>query len=325
MRDILYLNAEDLEGLGLGLRRSVDILEEAFRLKADGGAQMPPKIFFHPRGDRFYSSMVSGAQALGFAACKWQSGNPANPQRGLPYIQGLLILTDDETGEMLAVMDAKWITGRRTAAASALVARHQARSGVRELAILGCGLQGRAHLRALAAELPALEVCRVFDVARDVQERFVAEHDGRHAGIRVVGCAGAEEALRGAEVIITGGAIESRRNATIAPGWVSPGALIVTIDYDSYVTDECIAAMDIVMTDDREQVEDARVNEGKFTGVERLDTDLAELVAHGRGRRGSDDQRILSFNLGIALEDLATGAELYRLALEKGAGVRLRP
>lgn len=325
MRDILYLNADDLDKLGLGLSRSVDILEEVFRHKAAGDTTMPPKIFYHPRGDRFLSSMVSSSRALGFASCKWQSGNPENPLRGLPYIQGLLILTDEETGQMLAVMDAKWITGRRTAAASALVARYQAREGASRLAILGCGLQGQAHLQALAAEIPSLEECRVFDTDRQVQERFVKTHDGRHGQVRVGGCGSAGDALRGADVIITGGPIESERNATIVPEWIAPGALTVTIDYDSYVTDECIAAMDIVMTDDRGQIEDARLNEGKFTGVGRLDTELAELVANGRGRRQSNDQRILSFNLGISLEDLATGAEMYRLALEKGAGVSLSP
>ena len=141
-----YLNADALDGLGLGIGDIVDILEDLFREKAKGELFMPPKIFFHRHGPRFYSAMASAAPALGFAGCKWQSGDPTNPARDLPYIQGLYILTEDETGQMVALMDAKWITGKRTAAASALVARQLAKTNDTQLAILGCGLQGRAHL-----------------------------------------------------------------------------------------------------------------------------------------------------------------------------------
>ena len=267
--------------------------------------------------------MSSSCPPLGFAGCKWQSGDPANPSRGLPYIQGLYILNDNDSGEMVAVMDARWITGKRTAAASALVARYQARRDSRELALLGCGLQGRAHLEALATELPSLERCRVYDIAPQVQKDFVAAFDCRHNHVRVTGCDDAEQAVRGADVVITGGPINQERNPSIPSGWIKNGALVVTIDYDSYVTDECIAAMDIVLTDDREQIEDARRNEGKFTGVTRLDTDIAAMIAAGLGIRQDDEQRIMAFNLGIALEDVATAAEIYRRAAEQNIGVRL--
>jgi ornithine cyclodeaminase/alanine dehydrogenase len=323
MRDITYLNSDHLDDLNLDMAEIVDMLESVFRLKAAGAVGMPPKIFFHHDGDRFYSAMTSSCQPLGFAGCKWQSGDPVNPSRGLPNIQGLYILNDNNSGEMLAVMDAGWITGKRTAAASALVARFQARKSAEELAILGCGVQGRAHLEALSGELPSLAKCRVFDIAPQVQNDFVAALDCRHNNIRVSGCDSAEQAVRGADVIVTGGPITHVRKPLIPSEWVKGGALLVTIDYDSYVTDECIAAMDIVLTDDREQIEDARRNEGKFTGVTRLDTDIAAMISVGRGIRQDDAQRIMAFNLGIALEDVATAAEIYRLALEKKIGISL--
>ncbi|MBG06908.1 MAG: hypothetical protein CMM59_22865 [Rhodospirillaceae bacterium] len=317
-----YLNADALDGLGLGMGDIVDILENLFREKAKGELFMPPKIFFHRHGPRFYSAMASAAPALGFAGCKWQSGDPANPARDLPYIQGLYILTEDETGQMVALMDAKWITGKRTAAASALVARHLAKTNDTQLAILGCGLQGRAHLEAIKGEVPTLTHCRAYDIMPDRQAAYVAELDGRF-DMAVTGAESAEVAVRGADIIVTGGPISENRQPTLAPEWVLPGALLITIDYDSYVTDACIAAMDLVLTDDRGQIEDARKNEGKFPGVTRVDADNAELIAHGRGRRTRDDQRILAFNLGIALEDVATAAEIYRRAEATNAGTLL--
>ena len=105
---ILYLSNRDLEQLGLLLGEIVPILEEMFRRKANGGTVQPPKIFFHLGGPRFYSAMVGSAPGLGYAGCKWQSGDPENLARGLSYIQGLFILSEDATGQPVAIMDSKW-------------------------------------------------------------------------------------------------------------------------------------------------------------------------------------------------------------------------
>ena len=83
-------------------------------------------------------------------------------------------------------------------------------------------------------------------------------------------------------------------------------------------------AADLVLTDDRGQIEDARLHEGKFTGVTRIDAELGELLGTGKGRRTSDDQRVMVFNLGIALEDLATGVEILERARERKVGTLLR-
>ncbi len=321
-RDILYLSTRDLESLGLSMAEIVPILEEMFRLKAAGGTVMPPKIFFHRNGPGFYSSMVSSAPAIGYAGCKWQSGDPANPARGLPYIQGLFVMTEDETGQPVAIMDSKWVTGNRTAAASALAAKHLARKDARAVAILGCGLQGRKNLEVLKSVLPSLTHCRAYDIVPQREAAFVQELNGRW-GVSVTGARSAEQAVRGADIIITAGPIEETRRATLAAEWLAPGSLTVTLDYDSYVTDAAIAAADLVLTDDRGQIEDARRHEGKFTGVTLIDAELADLVSSGKGRRTSETQRILVFNLGIALEDLATGIEILKRANAMKIGTRL--
>ncbi|MCL4767863.1 MAG: ornithine cyclodeaminase family protein [Hyphomicrobiaceae bacterium] len=324
MSDVLYLNSTDLDGLGLGVAEIVPVLEAMFRLRAAGGTIMPPKIFFHRHGPPFYSSMVSASPKLGFAGCKWQSGDPGNPARGLPYIQGLFLLSEDDTGQPVAIMDAKWITGNRTAAASALAARHLARKDANSLAILGCGLQGRKNLEALKGVLPSLTHCRAYDIVPEREAAFVQEMQGRW-GTQVTGTGSAERAVRGADIIITAGPIEQSRRACLLPEWLAPGSLTITLDYDSYITDAAIAAMDLVLTDDYGQIEDARIHEGKFTGVHRVDAELAELLTSGKGQRMNDAQRILVFNLGIALEDLATGVEILKRARARNIGTRLSP
>ena len=322
-KSIRFLSKADLDTLGLGMGDVIDILEAAFRAKTDGKVIMPPKIFFHRLGPRFYSSMVSASPDLGYAGCKWQSGDPDNPGIGLPYIQGLYILTEDATGQMRAIMDAEWITGQRTAAASGLVIRHLAKDSDRTLGILGCGLQGRKHLEAVHAARPQFDRCVCYDLFAERQDLFIAEMTGKFGFDSIVGMTGPEEVARACDVLVTGGPIRNDREPVIRSGWIGAGMLVVTIDYDSYVTDEAIRSMDLVLTDDYGQIEDARRNEGKFPGVTRVDSEVAELVAHGKGARTSDEQRILVFNLGIALEDLATAIEILDRAEQADAGTLL--
>jgi len=317
-----YIHAAELEKLGFGMGDIVEILEEAFRVKANGQVIMPPKVFFYRDGDKFYSSMASASPYLGFGGCKWQSGDPENPSRGLPYIQGLYTLTEDKTGQVRAVIDAEWITSKRTAAASALVVKYQARADAKRLGILGCGLQGRTHVEAIEVVRADLEECICFDVRQDAQERFIDEM-GANRTMKMIGAKNAEEVCRASDILITGGPIEVVREPSIQPDWISPGCLVVTIDYDAYVTDEAIADMDIILTDDVGQIEEERRTNQKFLSVPRFDTTLAELVAFGKGKRESDSQKILGLNLGIALEDLAFAIEILRRAEERGIGTNL--
>src|SRR5262245_10143171 len=102
-------------------------VETVFREKADGRHEMPPKPGVHPGADGFLHAMPAYLPRLRALGMKWVSGYPSNPARGLPYISGLLVLNDPETGIPDAVLDATWITALRTAAASAVAARHLAR------------------------------------------------------------------------------------------------------------------------------------------------------------------------------------------------------
>ena len=326
-KSIRFLSKADLDTLGLGMGDIIDILEEAFRAKAAGKVMMPPKIFFHRLGPRFYSSMVSASPALGYAGCKWQSGDPDNPGIGLPYIQGLYILTEDATGQMCAIMDSEWITGQRTAAASGLVIGHLAKDRDRTLGILGCGLQGRKHLEAVHAARPQFDECVCYDLLPERQERFIAEMTAKFGFDSIVGMSGPEEVARSCDVLVTGGPIQKDRKPVIQPTWIKAGMLVVTIDYDSYVTDEAIRSMDLVLTDDYGQIEDARRNEGKFPGMTRVDSTVAELVTHGKLDQVVVDQPGTAGLGHDASASCATGAKIKRRdhLRRKISGVGLYP
>lgn len=276
---------------------------------------MPPMSFFHREGSRWYSSMTSWVPGLGHAGCKFQAGDPDNPARGLPAIQGLYILMEDATSGPVAVMDARWITGRRTAAASAIIATRLARPGARSLALLGCGYQAEQHVPAIRAVLPGIAEIRCHDIAPG-RAAFAARHHGAHAAHD------AEDAARGADIIVTAGPIDAERRPSLPLAWVEEGALVIALDHDSYTCDDLIHGFDLIVADDRAQFLDKQAH-GHLKTVPRLDADFADMLRDPGWGRTDPRQRIGAFPLGLALEDLATAVWIIGRARERGIGRQL--
>ena len=118
----LYLSQTDVVGLGLSMKEIMAALESMFVEKAAGRVEMPPKPGLHTMPNAFLHAMPAYIPAQKAAGMKWVGGYPDNTRRGLPYVSGLLILNDVEAGIPLALMDATWITAKRTGAATAVAA-----------------------------------------------------------------------------------------------------------------------------------------------------------------------------------------------------------
>lgn len=147
----LYLSQGNVEKVGLSMAEIIDVVEKGFFELGHGRVEMPPKPGIHPGegGDNFIHAMPAYIPAMNSAGIKWVSGYPGNTAKGLPYIAGLLILNDPETGLPKCVMDCVWITAMRTAAASAISAKYLARSDSSTIGILACGVQGFTNLEAI--------------------------------------------------------------------------------------------------------------------------------------------------------------------------------
>jgi len=154
------------------------------------------------------------------AGVKWVSGYPGNPAKGLPYINGLLIFNDTETGLPKAVMDCSWITAMRTAAASALSAKYLARQESSSIGILACGVQGRTNLEAMNVLFPLKKVY-AFDTLAEQTATFT-EYAQNTLGLEVEIVEDPRKAVTGCDIVVTSGPIlgEARaEHATLAlPG-----------------------------------------------------------------------------------------------------------
>jgi ornithine cyclodeaminase/alanine dehydrogenase len=316
----LYLSRADVEAVGLELRTVIGLLERAFREKGEGRIEMPPKPGIHTRPDAFLHAMAASIPGMQAAGLKWVGGYPENPGRGLPYVSGLLILNDVDTGFPLAVMDCTWITGYRTGAASALSARYLARPDSSTAAILACGVQGRTHLEALASEFP-LRRAYAYDTRRESQDRYVREMSHK-LGLEVIGVDEPKQAVIEADLVVTSGPILKQPTPTIGTDWLRPGAFASAVDFDSYWTSQALAQMDRIATDDHAQFRYYR-ELGYFRQTPEPYADLGELVTGRKPGRQSPTERTMAMNLGLALDDMAVAPEVLRRATERGLGTWL--
>src|SRR6266404_9326432 len=183
-KELLYLSHSDVVSAGLGMAEIIAALEGMFREKAEGRVGMPPKIGIHTMPDAFIHAMPASIPARKAAGMKWVGGYPDNSKRELPYVTGLLILNDPETGIPVALMDCTWITAKRTGAATAVAAKYLARSESSTVGILGCGVQGRSNLEALKVLFPLKKVY-AYDKHADRTARYAHEMS-RQVGLEVV-------------------------------------------------------------------------------------------------------------------------------------------
>ncbi|MBD05855.1 MAG: peptide transporter [Gemmatimonadetes bacterium] len=317
---ILYLSRQDVESVGLPMLSIIDALEQMFAEKGEGRVEMPPKPGIHTRKDAFIHAMPAYIPSLESAGVKWISGYPGNQAKGLPYITGLLILNDPETGIPTAIMDATWITAQRTGAATAVAARHLARPDSTTAGIIACGVQGRSNLQALACVFSLTRV-RVFDLHTDAAERFAREMSAElELDIEIV--ADPRQAVVDTDLVVTSGPILKKPTPVIEADWLAPGAFACPVDFDSYWTGAALRQADKLATDDVGQLGYYR-EAGYFGDTPAPYADLGQIVAGLEPGREHEDERTIAINLGLALEDMATAMPVVARAVELGLGMRL--
>jgi ornithine cyclodeaminase/alanine dehydrogenase-like protein (mu-crystallin family) len=248
---------------------------------------------------------------------------PGNPAAGLDAHQGVVLLSSAQTGEPLALLNASAVTEIRTAAVSAVATRLLARGEAAELAIIGTGVQARAHLLAIAAERPLTSV-RVAGRDPAKARRFAEDMRGR-TGAPVTACGSAAEAVAGAGIVVTA---TSSAEPVLRREWLAPGAHInavgACLPHTRELDSETMAAA-ALFTDRRESV----LNEaGDYVlaqaegavGPGHIRAEIGELLTGAAPGRSGDAEITVFESLGLAVEDLAAAALVYRKAAELDTG-----
>ncbi len=331
------LSRADLERL-LTPKAALDALEAAFRASAEGRIDAPVRLAVEVPGDGaapggviLYMPAVMRAASRGTGdgavGAKVVSVFGGNPARGLPLIHAVYLLEDAATGRPTALLEAGWLTGLRTAAASALAATRLARADASTLTLLGAGVQATSHLEAMLGVRP---IARVVVVTRHraSAERFAEEARGRHPGLAVEVAVDPDAAVAAGDIVV--GATTSP-TPVVRGAALRPGAFVALVGAFTPATREA----------DTEAIRRARVYVDTYEGAlaeagdllipmaegafrrEAVAGDLAELVSGRAEGRGGPEDICLFKSVGAALEDLAVATLALQLAESRGVGVEV--
>ncbi|MBK7348511.1 MAG: ornithine cyclodeaminase family protein [Gemmatimonadetes bacterium] len=313
--ELLLLTRDEVQSL-LDVDALLEGLEDGFLALSDGRVRSPPR------------SEV-GVPGAGHLLLKpaWLPGHPiavklvstfiGNSSRGLPTIQALITLVDPSTGTPQAVMDGSYITAMRTAACAAISARCLARRDARVLAIIGAGVQGRAHLRVLPR-------VRAFAEIRIASRRFSDAQALAAADPRAHACESFQQAVHGADVVCL---CTSSGTPVISIDWLSPGAHVTSVGYappGGELPIE-IARQGRLVVESRLAFEPPPAGCGELTGLDpAMGTELGDLLSGKAAARASDTELTAFKSMGHAMEDLVAADLVYRKALQGGVGRRAR-
>jgi ornithine cyclodeaminase/alanine dehydrogenase-like protein (mu-crystallin family) len=322
-----YLSAADVaacmphlaERLRLAERTLVGLVE---------GAELPAKIGVHPRPAGSFAHAMpaylpgpSPDGASDLVGMKWIAGVPDNVASGLPALHAVVVVNDPRTGVPVAILDGGPITAGRTAAVSgAAIARWAPPVAGRSprAAIVGAGVQGRAHVPVVGHLLPGVELAihdrdpgRAEALARDA-----ATVEGVGAA-RAVG--EARTAVEGADVVVTAVSFGPVGQVMTAD-WFARDALVVAVDYATSVAADVAGSAGLFLVDEAGQFL-ANRDAGAFDGYPDPGGLLGAAVRDGTARPAHG--RVLVTHLGVGLADLVFAETIQAAAAARGLGVVL--
>lgn len=307
-------------------------MAEVLAARARGEAYNPLRSVMVPPGARNFMGLMPahGAGPDGAFGLKAICLVPDNPKRGLDAHQGMVTLFDGETGIPTAIMNASAITEIRTAAVTAAATRTLARQDARVLAILGGGVQARAHLRSLADVRPWDEVRIYAPTAEHARSVAAAGAGPGQTETTVSVTDDPRQAVHRADVVVTA---TSSREPVLEHSWLAPGAHVNAVGASTPAARELevetvVAAA--LFCDSRESLRNEAgefrlaVEQGAITVEESEPAELGEVLAGMRPGRDGPDELTLFRSLGIGVEDLAAGQVCAENARARGLGVEVQ-
>jgi len=313
----------------LTMSEVLKLVEQAFKERGEGRAQMPPKsyVFFkgHDGDLRVMPAYLEGREEAGVKLVNVHPGNPA--KHALPTVLATILLFDPDTGTPVCIMDGTLVTVMRTAAASGVAVKYLAKKNARVLGVVGAGGQSLRQVEAIR-EVRKVELVKVFDLvgaradelARTIQQRFKLT-------ARTV--PSAEEAAKGSDIIVT---VTPSTKPLILDRWVAPGTHISAIGADAPGKEELEPALlkraKIVVDDWEQASHSGEINVPVEKGLlKRADihADIGEVVTGKKAGRTSDAEITVFASTGLAIQDVITAWQSYRVAVERGLGTEIAP
>lgn len=309
----------------LPMREAVRLLEDSFRLHAEGRTQLAPRLVMPLSGVAGnFRIMAAVIPDLGGFGLKTLTGTPGKRAPEDTYFAVLYF--DTETGALQAVMPGTHLTGTRTGAASGVATRHLAREDAETVGLIGAGFQGRNQIAAVR-EVREIRAARIHDAVPEAAARYAAVLAAD--GIAAVVVETAEEAVRGCDIVC---AATTTKEPVVRADWLEPGMHVNSVGANAPVKREVESAAFArcrVVLDFREQVLGeagdlmAAIRDGEFE-ADSIHAELGDIVAGRVAGRESPEDITLFKSVGVAIEDVACAAFVHEQAKERGLGRTLR-
>lgn len=311
-----------LVGQVIALDEVIAIVEAAFAADAAGRHRSFPVV--RERLPAPLTGIFGVKAGLAGAVLGLKAGGffPANRPLNQPPHQSTMVLFDPETGRAVALLGANRITGLRTGAAGAVAARYLAREDARVAALIGCGAQGRMQLRALRHVRPLASV-RIWD--RDERAAIaLARELGSEIGVPIDIAAGPEQAIGGADIVITATPGET---PVVEDGWIVAGQHVTAIGSDTAGKQELATAIlrrVRLVVDSLAQAETLGETQHLprigFEPAAVVHAELGEVVVGTKPGRDAADQITVFDATGVTFQDLVVAEAVFRRCVERGLG-----
>ncbi|MBR6275594.1 MAG: ornithine cyclodeaminase [Prevotella sp.] len=305
---VSVIQQQQIEQLNINPKECIEWVRQGFLMKDE--AQMPAKLSVHPQGEDFITTMPcllpkrNGKKYFGIKLVSRIEGQT-------PTLKSDITLYDAETGQLLAVMDGDWITAMRTGAVAALAARTFQRKGVDTYSMIGLGNIARAVALCLIADNSerhiTIRLMHYKNQAEQFMERFKAYDNVTFEIID-----DPITFLSEADVLIS--------CVTVATELLFPdnslykkGMTVIPVHVRGF--QNCDLFFDKVFGDDTGQIQT-----WKYFHQFREYDEIHHVLQGKNPGRTSDDERILSYNYGIALHDIVFASKIYEKTLSSSQG-----
>lgn len=319
---------------------AVALVREVFSLHGSGETVLPDEAYLgwrNGRDEAVRSLNMPGYVGGSFRAAgtKIINSNPGNVLRGLPRANGLTLLFDPDTVEILCVMEGASISALRTAAVSALCIGELAGPALQCMAVIGAGRIGAAHAELALRTFPSLRRVVLYDANASAAHTLADTlKSSGHDGVECEIAASAQDAVQCADALVAATTVTA---GYIRHEWIKPGAVVVNVSLDDLLPEVFLKA-DLLFVDDWGLVRaDSRrllgkmYREGKVAGpddpgadgVRRVDGEIGDFVLARHPGRTRAEEIIVVNPFGLAIEDVAFASRVFGVARQQGLGVTL--
>lgn len=318
--EILYLTQEDVVDVGLTRGDVINLVRKALSEHGNKSCEMPAKIGIHPLEDTLMHAMPAWVPGMEACGIKWAECFPDNYRYDLPQTSGLMVLNDPQTGWPICIMDAVWVTAKRTAAVTAVACEKLARKDTETVGMIGAGVQGREHVLLLPEVLETLERIKVFDKFPAVTDKLIGDLQKEVPDVELIPVQTLEDAVRGSQVVVSATAILSKPDPRIRDEWIDPGAFLAPIDFDTLWDWKTFERADKFLVDSLAEMQYFMTVGYLPHGLPELHGEIGEVVAGHKSGRESDSELIIDMNIGMGVEDVVLGKEIYERSKQLGLG-----